>query len=1469
MPSISKIRFTNVVYEDGMKRYNDDIFRFDGFNGAILLENGGGKTVFIQTALQAIIPHVSLADRKIKQTLQLDNYPAHIAIEWLLSEQPRRYVVTAVSLFLTKQGLDSHRYVYSYQGGDKHSIENIPFVKDKTNRPADRGEISEYYSQMKQQYMNAETFQTIKEFQAYIENQYHIIANEWESIVKINSTEGGVETFFDECKQTNQLFDRLLIPTVENSITGHDPNSFADTFEKHRSSFKLYKELKEQIEENRAIEENLTQYVKTYGGLYQKQQDYEQSKQHAKAIMDLIDSQRLENESALSNVNEKGQQLEADTQNLEYKQLSCNIQQENILLDKLNETLRVASERLSSKEDSKAETMKNYFSLKLAELKKDQEEEKDRIASFQKQLEEMDQEQEIAEIQDQLAENSQKLMGYFTTELENVQKQQQWIEVEKQSLQNRLDEETKKQKTLRNQLDEWRGSYHQNIGKLKTIDDEMNRIKKRILSNPDQEQVADRVSAWEERFTYLDEEKVSLKNSNNQLEKQMNEMNIQKENLLKEKDSKTNEQTSLEHVMKQADRAHQKVRDRLAGLRTNWANVDSVYLKEHSIRQQLDQKIHKLYEEREVLFDKERAAHRYLDDYGKQDLFFADSYTEKQIHQWRNQFSYLETGIQYINSLEESYKEQAKSYPLWPITLLTTKNELEQVNRKVQHIHQHIHFPIIVMTMEDALAIVQGKNDSNYPIVPEHWIMNQDITQFDEWKTRMANLAQKATIAREEVDRTLDHWNKGKEELDDFLKQYPYDRYQSKKEDLFELGKQVDSIRSQVEEIGKQIEGYENQWKSQLSRIDQYQNEYSGLQRNLTEGYRFLQYEKEKLELEEKQRKLSEKIDEMNKQMTYQQNVIEGLVEQGSELRDKLSAVKSNYNQLIEDPLYGEIKNFRPIFTAKSRKLLEEERQELLFAERKLSSTRNEVKIKLENAIANNKRIGEDIKELKEEQNELDEDVMFPSNGKEIIASLRIKIKELDQTVKSLKKEFDDRKEKLIEQKTVFDIANKELKRKFPNREPIQFSKSLDQVTASLQLEHKKLMEQRTYLDREKKRLEQVLKNIQEAFIRLDRFDEAHHFKGPSVVKADLTEEEIHAFTYDRISFVEKVTNHLKNAKIQVLDEWNKVEQVKESFTSFCKNKVKNVKMREMAIKGIESKKSYQAILEFQTNMQKRIQNAIKYNEMSIMDHDKQLEHFITHIHNHLRTIAQELELIPKKTKVKMEDKWKEIYKFSIPDWEEEVGKSRLREHIEWILEKIDSNAFLKEDGQEDAGKIRKEIEMWLQSKQLLRIVMNNEVMKVTCRKVTNENRVSKSWYSWEQSNMWSGGEKWSKNMTLFLGILNYVAEKQKHIEPNMKRHRVVIMDNPFGKASSDHVLNPVFFIAEQLGFQIIALTAHAEGKFLRDYFPVIYSCRLRGAVDSGKQIMTKEKQLHKAFFQDQDPHAMERLGEVEQMELF
>ncbi|HCF71614.1 MAG TPA: hypothetical protein DER33_08550, partial [Syntrophomonas sp.] len=106
-------------------------------------------------------------------------------------------------------------------------------------------------------------------------------------------------------------------------------------------------------------------------------------------------------------------------------------------------------------------------------------------------------------------------------------------------------------------------------------------------------------------------------------------------------------------------------------------------------------------------------------------------------------------------------------------------------------------------------------------------------------------------------------------------------------------------------------------------------------------------------------------------------------------------------------------------------------------------------------------------------------------------------------------------------------------------------------------------------------------------------------------------------------------------------------------------------------------------------------------------------------------------------------------------------------------------------------------------------------------------------------------------------------------VNSGVKRSRAVVLDNPFGKASSDHVLDPVFFIAGQLGFQIIALTALAEGKFVREYFPIVYSCRLRPSTNPDKYLMVTDQEIRHAYFQDHDPEALRRLGEHKQIELF
>ncbi|WP_335869465.1 hypothetical protein [Bacillus sp. 2205SS5-2] len=1469
MPSISKIRFTNVVYEEGMKRYNDEIFNFDGYNGAILLENGGGKTVFIQTALQAIIPHTNLSDRKIKQTLQLDNYPAHIAIEWILSEQPRRYVVTCVSLFLTKDGLGSYRYVYSYQHGDRHGIDDIPFVRKDSNRPADRGEISDYYQQMAQQQMNAQTFSTIKAFQRHIEEQYHIIANEWENIVKINSAEGGVEAFFDDCKQTNQLLDRLLIPTVEGAITGHEENSFADTFEKHRSSFKLYKELKEQIEENRAIEAELNGYVGTFARLYEMQQEYEQKKQYAKAVLNLIHNQEQENKSSLKVMEVKFAEWETQNRLHEKKVLSLKIQQEQSKLDELLARFHEYEQALEIGKEEFVQAKKHFYSLKLAELKRQHKEEQERLQSLNEKQETLDEEEDIEEIKDKIVANSEELMGYFVSQLEESQKRQQELKIQQQPLQEEIQQLEIQQNKEDEQLLQARNAFSQNKGKLDQITEQMTKVKNRILANPEQESVKESVGQWEKRLVFLDDRIVQLKNHNKQLSKMILQTKEKLVEITKRKESGEHAQIKLVSEIQHVDSQHAQVKSSLGQLRAPWAMIDSLYLKQDSLTQQIYDQIQRFYKETDERLYKERLAHRFMDDYEGQDMFFADSYVEKQLKQWSNQFHLIETGVQFIQSLGDTVTEQAKAYPLWPVTLITTEGDKEGIRKKLQHLNQQLQFPVVVITIEQARKIVQGETVDTYPVVPGHWPQNQQEDRFAEWKQTMKDRAEEATRARKEIEAKANVWKSAAEKLASFLQAYPFEDYQAQKERLSELDQQIQKARTEQKELQKNIEEWENQTSTQQERIEQDTNEYNGLEVKVDKARDYLQQEKETNELKKSQEQLSKQISEYDRRRYRIQGQIERLTEEKDQLYEQERKAAYSDSLLMDESLYLEVKSYRPTFTNRSKSILTDIRQELQLDLRKLSTTRNEIQLQLTHTMKEIKRLSDGVEELLLDHGPLDEGVNFPVNGKELIADLREKMKDLEKTLESASIKFGKANENKIKQESVVEVALKQFIQAFPNEQPERFTTSLKEAKVDLNEEMQRLKEKRAYLQREQHRIDQELASISKAYHELDRFDEAHHFSGPSIHATTLGEGEIQTFTYGRIEFVKNVTNELKRGKEKVANELILVGKAKESFKSFCKLKITNVKMREMARQGIENKQTYQEVVEFHTHMKKRIQTVIKYNEESMINHDKELEQFVTHINSHLGTIADELALIPKKTKVKVEEKWKEIYKFSIPEWTEEEGKARIRKHVEWIMGQLESERFLTSEGQEDYGKVRKEIETWTHSKQLLRVVMNQEMIKVTCRKVTNDNQVTTRSYSWEQSNVWSGGEKWSKNMTLFLGILNYVAEKQKHIEANMKRHRVVIMDNPFGKASSDHVLNPVFFIAEQLGFQIIALTAHAEGKFLRDYFPVIYSCRLRKAADSTKQIMTKVKQLHQAYFKDHEPQALERLGEVEQMELF
>ncbi|MBB6175697.1 myosin heavy subunit [Anoxybacillus tengchongensis] len=1470
MPAISKIRLTNVVYEEGRKRYNDELFRFDGHNGAILLENGGGKTVFIHTVLQAILPHVDLADRKIKHTLQLENAPAHIAIEWLLNDEPRRYVVTAVSLFMTNNGLDSLRYVYEYNANDPHGIEGIPFVREGRSgkRPAERGEMQDYYHDMKVKSMFARTFSTIKEYKSFLEEQYHIISSEWESIVKINSTEGGVETFFDECKTTNQLFDRLLIPIVESAIVGHDEKLFADLFEKQLASFKHYKKLKETIEENKRIHQQLEQYVGVYEQLHQQQLLYEQEKQHAKGVWleTLKQKQACENEQN-DNVMQWEEWSNAELTHRK-KRATYHILLEQMRLNEFKREYEQALVQEKEKEEEMVRLEHEYYSLQLVKYKSAREQHVEMLAYIEQQMAKLKEDETLAHYEEQLEVARRSLLGLFMEQLEKIEKDERNVRYELHPIQKQMEQWKKDIETRKKEEQETR---EKRAGIQKVIharEKDMEHLKQRLLANPTQQSVEEEMEKWMEREQWLDEELVRLRQEIKQLKQLERDIEAHKEALEKQRANKQAECKALEKHIQMIESEEQALIKKLASVRPQWVALDSVYIQEETIQMRLYEEIEKRIKEREKLLVQERIASRFVDAYGGQDLFFADPFLAEQVSSWKSQFHFLATGVEYLQSLEEEEREKKQEFPLWPMTLITTAKAKEQLIQKVRQCNDRMQWPIVVLSVDEA-SRVENEHVSYGWVPPYYWQEVIDPTSFAIWKKRMCDNAEHIMQRRQEKEAELRIWQDVQQAWHTFLATYPYEIIESLRMEHADLLRSIEQLAITIEKEKKRINECRLHVERDESLVSQYEGELSGFRDKIKDATTYIQYKKEVREGQKQIHILDQQLTSLTKEIVRFTRSLEDALAQSIELQERLRSLDTERRSIEQHYDYRSLRHLIPIYSGQSEDVIREHIREFELRIRGIKTSYGEWKEKKQSAQKEIDRLTHEINKLKKKQIDLDETMIFPSDGEYLLGRLEEQMTSGHESLKHLKRQVQEALKRKEQQKGVVKAKEEQFQEQFPNEEKWIFSNELSDVAVQLDVEREMLMKRKTFLEQERERLTKEIRDIEQAERSLHVAKEVHHFHSPAIVALSLNEEEVASFTYDRCRFVEHVIGRLKVSKQAVELAKERVEREKRLFKEFCRTSIQDVKMQQTAINGIEHKETYEDIIAFKKHMMQSVERATHYANEHIRQKDAELQAFINHIHTHLRTLVEELKQIPNKTRVKVGEEWKRIFTFAIPDWEEEVGKMRIRNYIEWMLQQLESERFLNEHGKQDEAKVRKEIEMWLQSKQLLQVVMNNEGMKVSCRKVTNDNKVTTRSYLWEQSNVWSGGEKWSKNMTLFLGILNYVAEKKQHIRSKMRRHRTVILDNPFGKASSDHVLMPVFFVAEQLGFQIIALTAHAEGKFLRDYFPIIYSCRLRSSSDPNKQIMTQEKWIHHAYFQDHDPKSLERLGETEQLELF
>ena len=997
MPAISKIRFTNVVYENGEKRYNDDIFQFDGQNAAILLENGGGKTVFIQVALQAIIPHVEVADRKIKNTLMLENSAAHIAIEWILNEHPRRYAVTAVTLFINKGTVDSHKYVYEYEEDDDNSIDKIPFVKETNNgnkRPATKEEMGEYYYDMNQNRINAHTFSRIRDYHQYIEENFKIIPSEWRKIALINGVEGDVEAFFDACQTTNQLVDNLLIPVVEEALAGNGTKDFIDTFEKQREHFKKHKQLRTRIEESKKVERQITEYVGIFNVFEEANNKIVNAKEKAKAIYNFMQGEFVVNERVLLENEDSERKLEVALQLCNQKEASYNL----AVLDRHV----VVAEKIFTEADNEYVEAKTVFeeknrklnNLKVAKLKKDINERNEKIEYLTEQITLLDKEEDIVDLKEELEQNSSELRGYYQEQEQNLLKKQNVIESQIEAQNKELKAHEAEKEVVRAEEEKFKHNEIKIDTRIDILEKSMKRVANEILSNPLQEKVEEENVKWKSRLEDLEK---NIFNYDQNLKK----LGQEKQNLIAEIDLSRGEltQDSKQETIKESEinniqEKHNILLNRIKVIKKNRDYSDSLYSKQETILLQLELRIENLRSQGQKLLLKERLAHRYLDEYRDSDYYTGEPLIENWISNWGNSFKYIESGTKYIQKVAKNIGKTESDlyeiYPYWAITIIVFDIEIEKLREKVCKNNNAISAPIFIMTEKEALSYIKGEVEENTrKVIPLLWKANLSQKLFESWKNEIEFKANAVTDSREEKERERNVWTDLLMDVKEFYENHPYEDYvelQKKFKDLKEKNLTLNKQINTKEEVIKQIDV--GTYKYQKMGRDDEAEKYV-LENKIIKAQEYLNNITESFKLITETNKIRELLlycNEKNSSCDKKIKISNGVVK---EMLEDLAEIKYNIRQLISDDMFEEVKTSVPKYTSVSKVILITKRKDLKDAIDKKQKGREVLESKLMDAQSGISGIEFDLKNLRKEVNfKINEELEYPLYGETEIDKL-------------------------------------------------------------------------------------------------------------------------------------------------------------------------------------------------------------------------------------------------------------------------------------------------------------------------------------------------------------------------------------------------------------------------------------------------------------------------------------------------
>lgn len=486
----------------------------------------------------------------------------------------------------------------------------------------------------------------------------------------------------------------------------------------------------------------------------------------------------------------------------------------------------------------------------------------------------------------------------------------------------------------------------------------------------------------------------------------------------------------------------------------------------------------------------------------------------------------------------------------------------------------------------------------------------------------------------------------------------------------------------------------------------------------------------------------------------------------------------------------------------------------------------NKLQKTCQNTISDKQRyieteLGFKLEEVPERQDRITEYEIQVLNGKE---------KEKQLQVKEWAEKLN--KQKIEVEVLIHDIQNKtkDIFEKY-GREPEYnlFEDDLQILRKQLELKISELKGSLDDTEILKKDTEANLSKLTNSILNLRQFLDSN-----AVAREDHIDSETdHTFDIKRIEdYLQELYRDFRANEKDIYEYREKVRQCYHRFKNHM-GKLNNLVMDRFLenmemhfLEYTESMYDYDKVYEIFHRCSQITENYRKATEGELERYKKNKQQLVEKALQQAERFYTELCQIDRFSIVNIEGNNTKMVRFELMEPEKETMNSRMESYFDRIISELSSIDKLDAE---------KEIEMCMTSANLLNVISDLERCRIKVFK-PKETGIKTSFADWENVVAWSGGEKYTALFVTFITIISYIRSRTS---PEYHTSKTILADNPFGGASSPHLLEIIFNLANRNNVQMICVTALRGDEILKR-FDVVYSLVLRSV--EGVGVVSREE---------------------------